>query len=112
MNPCRHGDATRRGRCGGEADVMTNVATFERARIAERIAETKAYQKARGTYLGGIVPFGFVVAEGNLVTDVDLQSYVVEKSKAGPQGPSSTSCDWIGELIRPRRPCVSSFVGT
>ena len=63
--------------------VMTNVATFERARIAERIAETKAYQKARGTYLGGIVPFGFVVEEGNLVADVDLQSYVVEKSKAG-----------------------------
>lgn len=31
----------------------------ERDRIRERIGQVKADQKARGRYLGGIVPFGF-----------------------------------------------------
>ena len=43
--------------------IMSAVAQFERERLAERIAEVKADQRSRGRYLGGAVPFGYVVAK-------------------------------------------------
>jgi putative DNA-invertase from lambdoid prophage Rac len=39
--------------------IAAAFAEAERDRIRERVAQVKADQKARGRYLGGIVPFGF-----------------------------------------------------
>jgi DNA invertase Pin-like site-specific DNA recombinase len=39
--------------------IAAAFAEAERDRIRERIAQVKADQKARGRYLGGIVPFGY-----------------------------------------------------
>jgi putative DNA-invertase from lambdoid prophage Rac len=39
--------------------IAAAFAEAERDRIRERIGQSKADQKARGRYLGGIVPFGF-----------------------------------------------------
>jgi putative DNA-invertase from lambdoid prophage Rac len=39
--------------------IAAAFAEAERDRIRERIGQVKADQKARGRYLGGIVPFGF-----------------------------------------------------
>jgi DNA invertase Pin-like site-specific DNA recombinase len=40
--------------------IVSAFAEFERDRIGERIRATKRQQKARGEYLGGPPPFGFV----------------------------------------------------
>jgi putative DNA-invertase from lambdoid prophage Rac len=39
--------------------IAAAFAEAERDRIRERVSQSKADQKARGRYLGGIVPFGF-----------------------------------------------------
>jgi putative DNA-invertase from lambdoid prophage Rac len=47
--------------------ILSAVAEAERDRIRERIATVKADQRTRGRYLGGKVPFGFIVGvEGGL----------------------------------------------
>jgi putative DNA-invertase from lambdoid prophage Rac len=43
--------------------IAAAFAEAERDRIRERIGQSKADQKARGRYLGGIVPFGFRLIE-------------------------------------------------
>lgn len=67
--------------------MMSNVAAFERARIAERISEAKQHQKAAGAYLGGIVPFGArVVGEGEdrrLEPNLELRRYVLDLHSKG-----------------------------
>lgn len=39
--------------------LLSNIAEFERARIAERVADAKRVQKEQGRFLGGSIPFGF-----------------------------------------------------
>lgn len=39
--------------------LLSNVAEFERSRIAERIRDVKKTQRAASRYLGGNVPFGY-----------------------------------------------------
>lgn len=41
--------------------LLSNVAEFERSRIAERIADVKKAQRAQSRFLGGDVPLGFKV---------------------------------------------------
>jgi putative DNA-invertase from lambdoid prophage Rac len=48
--------------------IAAAFAEAERDRIRERIGQVKADQKARGRYLGGIVPFGYRLGvDGELV---------------------------------------------
>jgi DNA invertase Pin-like site-specific DNA recombinase len=51
------GDVTRTGIPRMTVTMLAAVAEFERHRIAERIAEGKAGQRLRGTFLGGHRPF-------------------------------------------------------
>lgn len=49
---------------------LTIVAAFaeaERDRLRERVSAVKADQRQKGRYLGGILPFGFAVKDGDLV---------------------------------------------
>jgi DNA invertase Pin-like site-specific DNA recombinase len=46
--------------------ILSAVAEIERERIKERIKDVKTDQKKRGRYLGGAVPFGWELEEGNL----------------------------------------------
>jgi DNA invertase Pin-like site-specific DNA recombinase len=48
--------------------IAAAFAEAERDRISERIAQVKADQKARGRYLGGIVPFGYRRGEHGQLT--------------------------------------------
>lgn len=41
--------------------LLSNVAEFERSRIAERIADVKKAQRAQSRFLGGDVPLGFKI---------------------------------------------------
>jgi putative DNA-invertase from lambdoid prophage Rac len=59
--------------------ISAAFAEAERDRIRERVSQSKADQKARGRYLGGIKPFGFAVDdEGDLVPDEDQQQAIAE----------------------------------
>jgi len=54
------------------------LAEAERARIRERVSQTKRDQRQRGRYLGGKVPFGFHVGRsGELVQNAQEQSIIL-----------------------------------
>lgn len=57
------GEVTGNGIAAMVFTILSAVAQFERERIAERIAESKALAKAQNRYTGGVVPFGFDVIE-------------------------------------------------
>lgn len=61
------GDVTSDNVSGLIFKVLAAVADFERDRIAERISEVKTDQRKRGRYLGGAVPYGYSVEDGDLV---------------------------------------------
>jgi putative DNA-invertase from lambdoid prophage Rac len=59
--------------------IATAFAEEERDRIRERVSQSKTDQKARGRYLGGIVPFGFRVGDdGDLVPHAAEQAAIHE----------------------------------
>jgi putative DNA-invertase from lambdoid prophage Rac len=67
--------------------IAAAFAEAERDRIRERIGQVKADQKARGRYLGGIVPFGYRRGEGGeLVEHEDEQKAIREMAKLRAKG--------------------------
>jgi hypothetical protein len=69
---------------------LTLAAAFaeaERDRIRERVSQVKADQKARGRYLGGIMPFGYRRGEnGELVAHEVEQDAIREMAALKAQG--------------------------
>ena len=71
------GDVTGTGISKLVFTILSAVAEAERDRIRERVAVVKADQRARGRYLGGIVPFGYAVAaDGALEAQADQQAAI------------------------------------
>jgi putative DNA-invertase from lambdoid prophage Rac len=71
------GDVTGNGISKLVFTILSAVAEAERDRIRERVAVVKADQRARGRYLGGIVPFGYVVGvDGALEAQADQQAAI------------------------------------
>ena len=71
------GDVTGNGISKLVFTILSAVAEAERDRIRERVAVVKADQRARGRYLGGIVPFGYAVAaNGALEAQPDQQAAI------------------------------------
>ena len=70
------GDVTANGMAGLFMKVAAAFAEFERDRVAERVRDVKADQRARGRYLGGKVPFGYRVEGGALVPVPEQQAAV------------------------------------
>jgi putative DNA-invertase from lambdoid prophage Rac len=67
--------------------IAAAFAEAERDRIRERVGQVKADQKARGRYLGGIVPFGFRRgADGDLVAHEAEQEAIREIVALRAQG--------------------------
>lgn len=59
------GDVTGNGIAKLVFTILSAVAESERDRIRERVSTVKQDQKARGRYLGGVVPFGYrAIPEG------------------------------------------------
>ena len=76
------GEVTGNGIAAMVFTILSAVAQFERERIAERIAESKALAKSQGRYAGGVVPFGFDVVENEgqkFLRENPEQSKVIEK---------------------------------
>jgi putative DNA-invertase from lambdoid prophage Rac len=62
--------------------IAAAFAEAERDRIRERVSQVKKDQRDRSRYLGGIVPFGYVVdAEGQL-QPVEEDQAIIAKAKA------------------------------
>lgn len=56
--------------------ILSAVAEAERDRIRERIRDVKKDQKARGMYLGGIVPYGFIKVGKQLIPHPEQQETI------------------------------------
>jgi putative DNA-invertase from lambdoid prophage Rac len=57
--------------------IAAAFAEAERDRIRERVAQTKADQKARGRYLGGKVPFGFRIGEDGQLVEHEAEQQAI-----------------------------------
>ena len=67
--------------------IAAAFAEAERDRIRERVSQSKADQKARGRYLGGIVPFGYRRGDdGELVPHQAEQQAIKEMAVLRAQG--------------------------
>jgi putative DNA-invertase from lambdoid prophage Rac len=62
--------------------IAAAFAEAERDRIRERVAQTKADQKTRGRYLGGIVPFGFRLGEGGELAPHEAEQSAIREMAA------------------------------
>lgn len=57
--------------------IVAAFAKMERARIRERVQQSKADAKSRGRYLGGSAPFGYVVGEGGTLQPVEGEQAIL-----------------------------------
>ena len=62
--------------------IAAAFAEAERDRISERIGQVKADQRARGRYLGGIVPFGYRRGERGELTSHKALRAIAEAMQA------------------------------
>ena len=82
-------DCTSNGIAGLVFTVMSAVAEFERGRIAERIAEAKAAQRARRRFTGGAAPFGYTVGvDGGLVEEPGARAIIARAVQLRAAGAS------------------------
>lgn len=91
------GDVAGRGAASLVFSILAAVAQFERERIAERAAETRARLRAAGRYVGGRVPYGYRLAPGRdaegrparfLVEDPAQQAVIARARALRAQGAS------------------------
>jgi putative DNA-invertase from lambdoid prophage Rac len=59
--------------------IAAAFAEAERDRIRERVSQVKADQKARGRYLGGILPFGYRRGDGGELVPVDADQKAIRE---------------------------------
>ncbi|WP_287260808.1 recombinase family protein [Mesorhizobium sp.] len=70
------GDVTGNGISKLVFTILSAVAEAERDRTRERIAQVKADQRERSRFLGGTRPFGYQIADGELVEDAGEQKAI------------------------------------
>lgn len=70
------GDITGNGISKVFFTIVAAFAEFERDRIAERVMDVKANERAKGKFLGGSRPFGWRVENGALVADTKEQALI------------------------------------
>jgi DNA invertase Pin-like site-specific DNA recombinase len=71
------GDVTNNGVSKLVFTILSAVAEAERDRTRERIRDVKSDQKQRNRFLGGSVPFGYMVdEEGALIEKEDEQAAI------------------------------------
>lgn len=91
------GDVTNGGISQLIFTILAAVAEAERDRIRERIRTVKQDQAKQGAYLGGKVPFGFILDENRKLILDPAQSHTIELVKAAAASGKSTRA--IAEAI-------------
>lgn len=59
-------------------NMLTVVGQWEREACGERVAAVRAYQQARGEFIGGAAPYGYQVIDGELVVAEAEQAVIAE----------------------------------
>jgi len=62
-------------------NILTSVSQWEREAIGERTSAVKQSMKANGLYCGGSVPYGQILINGQLVTNLQERS-IINRAKA------------------------------
>lgn len=70
------GDVTGNGIGKMFFTIVAAFAEFERDRIAERVSDVKRTEREKGRFLGGTRPFGYRIADGQLLPDAHEQAVV------------------------------------
>ena len=83
------GDVTGNGISKLVFTILSAVAEAERDRIRERITTVKRDQKARKRFLGGSVPFGYRVVEGELIPHPEEQAALAVARTLRKEGAST-----------------------
>jgi DNA invertase Pin-like site-specific DNA recombinase len=67
-------------------NVLASVSQWEREAIGERTAAVKQSMKANGLYCGGLVPYGQMLINGQLVTNPQEQAIITRAKELKQQG--------------------------
>jgi len=62
-------------------NILTSVAQWEREAVCERTAAVKIYQKAKGSFLGGRVPYGFALDAQGALFPVDAEQGTIARAR-------------------------------
>lgn len=62
-------------------NILASVSQWEREIIAERTSDAMRHKQAQGEYIGGEVPYGFRLVDGDLLED-EAEQEVIQKAKA------------------------------
>lgn len=73
------GDVMNNGLAKMFLTIAAAFAEAERDRIRERILTAKADAKARGRFLGGVVPFGYVRGDGDQLEPVPAEQAILKR---------------------------------
>lgn len=61
-------------------NILASVSQWEREVIAERTREVMRHKQQQGEYIGGFVPYGFIVINGELVAD-GAEQHVIQQAQ-------------------------------
>lgn len=75
------GDVTDNGISKLVFTILSAVAEAERDRIRERIRDVKTDQKKRNRYLGGSIPFGWMLGEAGELVKHETQQVAIERMR-------------------------------
>ena len=62
-------------------NILASVSQWEREIIAERTSDAMRHKQSQGEYIGGEVPYGFRLVDGDLLED-EAEQEVIQKAKA------------------------------
>jgi DNA invertase Pin-like site-specific DNA recombinase len=97
------GDVTGNGVGAIIFTILSAFASFERERIASRISEVKQMRKSQGYFVGGRRGFGFNVAEGKKVPNLEEQKLIHEMKKKKANGESMLAIHrWLNNDMEAR----------
>ena len=80
------GDVTGNGISKLVFTILSAVAESERDRIRERIQTVKRDQQSRGKYLGGKIPYGYTLVDGELIEQPEQQAAIAEARRLRASG--------------------------
>ncbi len=87
--------------------VLAALAEWEVSRTAERIRDTKASQREQHKYLGGRIPFGYVVVDSKLVANAKEQAAIKAMRKLS----KTMSLRGISETMKQRHGIILTAEG-
>lgn len=97
-------------------NILMTFAQFEREVIAERIRDKMSASRKRGQWVGGNIPFGYIIENRHLVPNPETSKYVPEIFEYYSQcGSAKEVCHWLNNRGIPSatgKPWKPSYIYT